>query len=535
MGIKSFFKWFQSQFNENIIQMPKNQINSDLYNNILLIDMNGLIHNSVAKSKLKTDNDILKELCNILSGLIFNIKPIKVYLCIDGIAPLGKQMQQRQRRFGTTVKKKHGDLFDFDNFESFDTIKFDTNSISPGTEFMHNLGKKIAIVIKQKQSCDWKNIEIIFSNDKVPGEGEHKIIKAIKKETIKNVKFIIYGSDADLIMLSLICREQNPSKSIFILRDKWVPFGMISYNYLLIDIGSCAATIKQKLSWNDKSQHNELIIYDFVILCFLIGNDFVPQIPTCEMQFSILDFLIEKYKQCKRHLNDGKLIIPDALKNILIFLYITEESRLNSQLNDKNRFQDIILEKSLKNGSVNRDLYDLNYTTCHFRNIDAAPIFLQTFQWVFSYYTNETVDFNWYYPYYYAPTLKQLINAFDDFNPEIPLFDTIYHDMFEQLLSILPSESSSLLPEPLDKLLHELDATRSVAGDHSSKTSHTYIDYSGKHYDWEGIVIPPNIDKKELKKQYDIYKTKLSKDDLVRNKKGFVFRYINGIEYIILD
>ncbi len=31
------------------------------------------------------------------------------------------------------------------------TSKFDSNSISPGTEFMHNLGRYIDIHIKQKQ------------------------------------------------------------------------------------------------------------------------------------------------------------------------------------------------------------------------------------------------------------------------------------------------------------------------------------------------------------------------------------------------
>ena len=41
-------------------------------------------------------------------------------------------------------------------------------------------------------SSDWQNIEIIYSGDKVPGEGEHKIINFIRKKIKKALKVIVF-------------------------------------------------------------------------------------------------------------------------------------------------------------------------------------------------------------------------------------------------------------------------------------------------------------------------------------------------------
>ena len=48
-----------------------------------------------------------------------------------------------------------------------------------------------------------------FSDTSDPGEGEHSIINHIRTNYNKNTQYVIYGLDADLIMLS-IC--SNASK-----------------------------------------------------------------------------------------------------------------------------------------------------------------------------------------------------------------------------------------------------------------------------------------------------------------------------------
>ena len=51
-------------------------------------------------------------------------------------------------------------------------------------------------------SVDRILLQANFSNEKVPGEGEHKIIDYIRKNNPYD-SYCIYGADADLFMLSL--------------------------------------------------------------------------------------------------------------------------------------------------------------------------------------------------------------------------------------------------------------------------------------------------------------------------------------------
>ena len=103
--------------------------------------------------------------------------------------------QQRQRRYRS---------------EKFDHCDFDTSSLTPGTRLMDNLSRYIEWYIRLMvtHSSDWQNIEIIYSGDKVPGEGEHKIINFIRKNKESSESYCIHGLDADLIMLSLGTRKK---------------------------------------------------------------------------------------------------------------------------------------------------------------------------------------------------------------------------------------------------------------------------------------------------------------------------------------
>lgn len=58
------------------------------------------------------------------------------------------------------------------------TEYFDTNSISPGTQFMLDLNEALEFFIKYKIANDerWRSIDVVFSGVDVPGEGEHKIM-----------------------------------------------------------------------------------------------------------------------------------------------------------------------------------------------------------------------------------------------------------------------------------------------------------------------------------------------------------------------
>lgn len=83
------------------------------------------------------------------------VKPKQIlYLAIDGVAPRAKMNQQRSRRFRTALDaqeksereaqiknkwKEDGLVFK----EKSEPDGFDSNVITPGTPFMHNLSKAL--------------------------------------------------------------------------------------------------------------------------------------------------------------------------------------------------------------------------------------------------------------------------------------------------------------------------------------------------------------------------------------------------------
>ena len=61
-------------------------------------------------------------------------------------------------------------------------FKFDSNVITPGTEFMHRLSIALRKYLVDRANNDdhWKDLTLVFSDAFVPGEGEHKILDFIR-------------------------------------------------------------------------------------------------------------------------------------------------------------------------------------------------------------------------------------------------------------------------------------------------------------------------------------------------------------------
>ena len=149
------------------------------------------------------------------------------FLCVDGPAPISKQNQQRQRRFRSAMEASQG-------------APFDSNSITPGTKFMDYLSKYIDWYIRKRisESPEWRNVQVIFSNEKAPGEGEHKIINYIRYYGKEDEVYCINGLDADLIMLALGTHMPN----FYILREDLYDR---SNEYFCIDIGSTRKSLAE--------------------------------------------------------------------------------------------------------------------------------------------------------------------------------------------------------------------------------------------------------------------------------------------------
>lgn len=94
------------------------------------------------------------------------------------------------------------------------TSSFDSNKITPGTEYMMEICDNLRWYIADRISHNpaWQNVTVILSDGSVPGEGEHKIMEFIRSQRTQpeydpNQTHIIHGLDADLSMLGLSSHE----------------------------------------------------------------------------------------------------------------------------------------------------------------------------------------------------------------------------------------------------------------------------------------------------------------------------------------
>lgn len=231
-GVPKFYMWLSERYpliNHDVtsdVSMP--EIDN------LYLDMNGIIHpcthgNSEQLVDL-TQSEMFLKIFAFLDELVHIVKPQKLlFLAIDGVAPRAKMNQQRTRRF--KAAKDLRDKLDKAHTRGghIPMQPFDSNCITPGTEFMADLSDCLHYYIRYKVGCDstWKAPTVILSGHEVPGEGEHKIMEYIRREKMQpgyppNMRHCIYGNDADLIMLALASILKSPlHRELYIVNVLW--------------------------------------------------------------------------------------------------------------------------------------------------------------------------------------------------------------------------------------------------------------------------------------------------------------------------
>jgi 5'-3' exonuclease len=233
MGIPYYFKKITDEY-PDVIQTKDSLFNNKLIN-YLFLDFNCCIYGCVNelvkndteyKNNKEFEKDLIKKVLEYIDKIFNYIKPKELfYISIDGIPPRSKMIQQRNRRY-----MKYWKLNKLPNKKNI--YEWDTNAISPGTEFMNQLS--ISIKNKIETEDKFKNIISILSDSIEEGEGEFKIFNYIDNnysklfndkscnETnneIDNKQCIIYGLDADLIMLSMLNAEKFHKLKFYLLRE----------------------------------------------------------------------------------------------------------------------------------------------------------------------------------------------------------------------------------------------------------------------------------------------------------------------------
>ena len=560
MGVPGFFGWLLKHYKEH------NMLQNNLDNtNVLYIDANCLVH---PQCKIIADmcsdiydierleNKMFQRICNYLNFLLLCARPSdEFFIAIDGPAPLAKINQQRKRRIRTKddndarneIKRKYNIPIN-DNWDS--------TRITPGTEFMERLHQYLLGYINELAQ-KMPSLKITYSSYHTGGEGEHKILEDIRYKQQNDSSFndkniCIYGLDADLIFLAMASQKKN----IFLLREtvqfngkqiKKEIYDIIKdvsedMTYLCIDnMKDCynkqiINIINKRIETNkifDNNQ-NKLNIdditkfsNDFVVLCYLLGNDFLPHLPSIDIKREGLDILIDTYVDAylTLHMN---LIDENHNINQHMFMEIIKSLGENEteyfqhikpkydyrmskrQCMSQNPYEKEIWEMdNLKNiqiddcimlGIGSPDQWKYRYYEYYFhtseyqqKTIDnLCHNFLEGIIWTTRYYFNGCPAWLWQYKYSHSPFLSDIYNYLNknDFNiNDIQFKQDSPIQPLTQLLAVFPSHCYHELPIKYHRLMLAIDSP--IIDMYPKKVR---LDLINKDLLWQGIPFLPYLD-----------------------------------------
>ncbi|XP_054623028.1 5'-3' exoribonuclease 1 isoform X2 [Dunckerocampus dactyliophorus] len=458
-----------------------------------------------------------------------------------------------------------------------------------GTEFMVRLQDQLKYFVHNKLSTDklWQNVKIYLSGHETPGEGEHKIMEFIRSEIAKpghdpNTRHCLYGLDADLIMLGLTSHEPNFS----LLREE-VRFGgkksqkritaPEETTFHLLHLSLMREYIDYEFSALKTPMGSDYdlegIIDDWILMSFLVGNDFIPHLPHLHISHDALPLLYKTYISVlpglrgylneNGHLNVGnfekyleKLSEFDREHFSEVFVdlkwfeskvgnkYLNEaagqaaEKEAANKHNNKEENASITLaaltssDKVLGSGKgvvvedeeEEDDIFETEfrqYKRTYYMTkmgVDVvsddflakqAKCYVEGIQWILHYYYHGVKSWSWFYPYHYAPFLSDIKNI-----SELKLNFQLGKPFmpFQQLLAVLPAASMELLPECYRHLM-----TSELSPIIEYYPVDFKTDLNGKQQEWEAIVLIPFIDERHLLAAMDTCNHKLTKEERDRN------------------
>merc|ERR1719210_1913000 len=316
----------------------------------MYLDMNGIIHPCCHPEDGPAPEDeehMYENIFLYLDRLFRIVRPKKlVFMAIDGVAPRAKMNQQRARLFRAAQEREEMERENQKLRADWEAEGralpnkgsgkfFDSNVITPGTNFLHKMSEAIRHYIHDRTSNDplWHKLKprVILSDANVPSEGEHKIMQFIRLQRAQpeydpNTRHCLYGADADLIMLGLATHEAQFSIIREVVMPKTEkkcticggtghvasectgeneeaedmgiqkPFQILSIpvlrQYLMLQFGELEHRMPESNPYDF-----ERAIDDFVFMCFFVGNDFLPHLPSLSIRDGSIDQMLSLYTE----------------------------------------------------------------------------------------------------------------------------------------------------------------------------------------------------------------------------------------------
>uniref|UniRef100_A0A6G1S3X0 5'-3' exoribonuclease n=1 Tax=Aceria tosichella TaxID=561515 RepID=A0A6G1S3X0_9ACAR len=613
MGIPAFFRWLQRKYPHMVEPFPDNNqdpaTRQPIWFDNLYLDMNNIIHpctHPEDKPPPQTEDEMFAAIFEYTEKVMAMVKPRHlVYLAIDGVAPRAKMNQQRTRRFRAVQESEEKRIqieevrarLREQNIEpdKTESASFDSNVITPGTEFMTNLSLALQKWITKKLTTNdetglWhKDLQVILSDSSVPGEGEHKIMDYLRQQRKSrnynpNLRHCLYGADADLIMLGLATHENH----FTILREEFKPFqpkpcelcrqfghkltecqglksleeakitpivGASGPDFILIKLFNLKEALRRDMNHESYVRLDfERFIDDYIFLCFFVGNDFLPHLPSLDIRENAVDRLVRIYHNVNRsywrpgmYLTNRGRVDLERCQEILHELGAAENEIFRKRKFNDQRYESRQLEnkrarweeehpegEAFPEPDIPYDYIRLGdngwkdryYMTKfgfkgHYRDIAdrITREYVRGLCWVLAYYYEGCPDWQWFYPFHYAPfaeDMRSIMNIKLDFNNNAPPFKPL-----EQLMGVFPEKSASALPKSWRKLMSDPESP--IIDFYPTNFK---VDMNGKKQAYLGVVLLPFIDEARLFRALEKVYPDLTAEEERRNAAGknFVFK-----------
>ena len=541
--------------------------------NILEKYKEGRLHIDLSKDlRVQLEQYIWDKIECCINDMIEKVKPEYLYVGIDGVAPMGKILQQRQRRYRFLFDKKIklNNITDIDECVSKTTkksngieepiIPLSSIELTPGTDYMERINKRMEIYMNQLSK---RGIKYIYSSYHDEGEGEHKILQYIKEYLKPTDSIIIYGLDADLLFLSLGLGEEY---NLYVMREKQV-FANKEVNldeppeYNYVEIKQLQLLI----------ENLDINTNDFIVLCYLIGNDFLPGLLTTDVKKGGLDKIIRAWSNLKEKEgivldsdNNGKIksllvnynknknkyeLNYNLLKGIFEELLWTEKHIWKNMNRDKIMNQDNLDKEELeklkyireedKKKSMDKFILGLSSNTDFMEKIEfSSPIeyysyylgitcmdidrmitkkmvndYISGIEWCMGYYLDKCPSWTLGYNFMIAPLIRDIIELFPNKTNIKPEKRTL--NPVEQLILAIPPETYKYVIEKeiVDKVKSDKYIGYMIPESFD-------IDINKEHIFWKCQVKIPIVEYEEFDKQI--------KKINIQNEKNKIYGYIKN-------
>jgi len=386
----------------------------------------------------------------------------EIFICYEGIRSFMRfnmerlknyrdKMHRHIRNFRIDFMSNNSHLFEDIVIEENDDCKktshvlFEADYDFNGNVLGHNvfydlLEEFLGLLLRERFS----GVIVNFSLKKERGEGEIKIFKKIRSIPEPST-ICIYGNDSDIMALSLLYFHHrifmmDLSKEFDMTDRDYDEYGNCLKNdkFIFFDVSIFGGKILKYLGVIDNYQ---LYLNDFVVLLFLMGNDYLPGLYSFNNFKIFLNFYESIYVNFNNNLVhlinnlDGEWVI-----NVSKFFYILRkiENRFRgvSNLEIGNQYQNIKrLWSNIHSSPFFTDcqidwnvdyqkfkgkfeLFDgrKSYNNLYFGNNvdDAVENYFKGIKILVKFYFDLDENFGWYYPYVAAPLTYDICRILKD-------------------------------------------------------------------------------------------------------------------------